>query len=79
MSDTLYNLQRKYGAQDPDWKTVAIQHLNMTERMAREASIREQYRSALGLWRVRDSQKAPWLVDLKKLAAYLDAQKRKRA
>lgn len=78
-TDTLYHLQRKYGAQDVEWKTVAVSELGLTERTAREKSYREQYASALGMWQKRDSQKAPWFVDLKKLADYLDTRKRKRA
>jgi len=78
MSDTLYHLQRKYNVPDVEWKIIAVSELGLTERTAREKSYREQYASALGMWQKRDSQKAPWYVDLKKLAAYLDAQKRKR-
>lgn len=79
MSDRLYHLQREYGAQDPEWIEVAKRHLNMSESQAKKAHIREQYKQALGLWQTRDSQKAPWLVNLKKLASYLDGRERKRA
>lgn len=76
-TDTLYHLQRKYGHKDPSWDQ-AREELGLPDSYRRSV-YREQFKAVLGMYQLHPSIRADWFVDLKKLADYLDARKRKRA
>lgn len=71
--DKLYHLQRKFGpGNTAPWKRVAVEELHLSKTYLRDKSYREQFREELGLHQLVESQKAPWFVNLEKLAVYLD-------
>jgi len=72
-TDTLYHLQRRYGSGNrAPWKQIAFDELGLPQAYVRDASRREQFRDALGLHQLYDSQKAPWFANLEKVAKYID-------
>ena len=77
--DLLARLQMKYGNQ-PLWSRIAREELLLPESYVTRAEYRERYRSGevadLGLHQPYESQRAPWLVNLTKLAEYLDKRGR---
>ena len=78
--DTLYQLQRKYGTGNKaPWKQVAFEELGLPKAYVRDSARRERFKDALGLHQLFDSQKAPWFVELDKLAKYLDQPSKRRA
>lgn len=78
--DTLYQLQRKYGTGNKaPWKQVAVEDIGLPKIFVKDKSYREQFRDILGLYQPYQSQKAPWFVELDKLAKYLDKTVKRRA
>jgi len=76
MSDTLYYLQHKYHGRDLTWEQ-AMNELSLPPSY-RRGFLREQFKAALGMYQLRKSTRATWFVCTKKLATYIDQQKRKR-
>lgn len=72
--ELLARLQRKYG-NEPYWKRVCREELLLPDSFWKRADHREQYRDDLNLSQPYQSQRAPWIVDLEKLAIYMDKKK----
>lgn len=77
--DKLYHLQRKYGPGNvAPWDKVATEELHLPASYIKRKDYRERF-TDLGLHQLTPSQKAPWFVNLQKLAMYLDKRERAAA
>lgn len=62
VNDEVFRLERKYKGELPDWKTVAVNELDLSERQVRETSLRESYRASLKLWQKRCNKHGTWYI-----------------
>ena len=73
--DLLARLQMKYGNQ-PLWSRIAREELLLPDSHITRADMREKYINGeiadLGLYQRYKSKRAPWFVNLEKLAEYMD-------
>lgn len=71
--NTLFLLMAEFGQADVPLEVVAKKYFNLEKK---EAYARAKLRSLpVPAYRAIDSQKAPWLVSVADLAAYLDKQR----
>ena len=76
-TNTLSELQRKFGSADPTWDQV-IAMLGFPASY-RRALHRSQYAKTLGMYQLHSGIRSPWYVKKEKLADYIDAQRRRSA
>lgn len=76
--NTAENLRQEFGTQFPRLERVAEVYLNVTasNNLSTKAA---QGQIPFPIFKASTSNKAPWLVDVKELAKYLDKLSRKAA